>query len=201
MTLKEILGLTDIDIAKMNVADIKKLIRDEQRIIRRRKKSFEREDLSFNKVFGDITRGWTPFADGKITSAGKDINKLRSEVYRGLRVINRKTSTYAGYKKVYSEMAKRLGGELSEAGWVRMWKAYERIKSNPETSGYFNALGSTRVQQMIHDEISQNRRMSRQDIVDRVEQKLIEEYEEGIDTDDFWESIPNEFDIGKNPFE
>lgn len=201
MTLEELVGLTDIDIAKMNTEELKRLIRYEQRIIRRRQKSFDRHGLSFNKVLDDTIRGWTPFADAKISAKGKGINELRSEVYRGLKAIKKKTGTYSGYLKVYKEMANRLGGELTDAGWKRMWSAYERIKDNPETSGYFNALGSTRVQQLIHDEIAQNRRMSRQDIIDRVEQKLIEEYEGGIDTDDFWESIPNEFDIGQNPFE
>lgn len=195
MRLDEILGMTDIDIAKLDMSEIKKVIRSEQRVIRSRMRAFNRANITDSPaVQGFQNRG------GALSTRGKNINQLRSELYRGRTFLQAKTSSVRGYRAVQSATAERLGGELSENGWKRMWNAYEQIKENPETSGYFNVLGSTRVQQMIHDEISQNRRMSRQAIIDRVEQKLIEEYEGGIDTDDFWDSIPNEFDIGGNSF-
>ena len=196
MRLSEILELTDIDIAKMDEQELRKVIRSEQRIIRARKREFEQANIKDTPALSGLKS-----SGGAITTRGKTFNQLRSELYRGKRFLSAKTSTVSGFRNVQSATADRLGGELSETGWKRMWKAYAKIKEDPETSGYFNALGSTRVQQMLHDEISQDRRASRQKIIDRVEQKLKQEYERGIDTDDFWESISDSFDVGENPFE
>lgn len=97
---------------------------------------------------------------GKASAKGKSVNQLRREFARTQKFLNAKTSTIRGAKKVVEETAKRLDVDTSKwtvDDWKSFWKAYDEIKANPESKIALYRLGSTRLQEMIRDELVKGR--------------------------------------------
>lgn len=123
----------------------------------------------------------------KFSVRGKSYSQLRNLFKVAKQFLGYKTSSVQGWNKVRREVEMRLG-VMSKWKAKKFWKAYRELE---ELNGGFvdkshqSKLSSDNIQRMLRNEISESGwRKKRGDIIDAVNEKIKETYEEEQNTDE-----------------
>lgn len=129
---------------------------------------------------------------------GKNVNQIRNEIKNMEHFLNLKTSTVSGWNKVRKEAEKRIG-KMTKAQSKKFWKTYHRLEE--EEGGALAIIGdSDKIQKTLHSEVTSHKRISVDELTNKMMERLDEMYEEQMlddlidaeDEDDIF-SIDNYF--------
>ncbi len=112
---------------------------------------------------------------------GKNRNQTLQEFRQMKDFLESKTGSVRGFNQVYKNYVQRFGGvERTEYQDKRFWKVYHKMEN--EQKGVFNAIrdkmGSTQIQQMLHDELIGNKKLGVKRLTDKFTESLNDIYEE-----------------------
>lgn len=124
---------------------------------------------------------------GRFSTRGKSLNELRSEYMRVTGFLKSKTSTVKGYKKVRKDLLQRLGA--SEEDFTsdiedKMWSVYNEMGG---LSAFIQGSGDR--QKFIYDSVIENPDASIAELINDIEDKFTDVYEENEEEDDLSEYI------------
>ena len=111
---------------------------------------------------------------GRFRAKGKSLNELRSEYMRVKGFLNAKTSTKKGFMKVEQDFMNRMGiTEIDEEVRSKMWDVYNRMADSMEPF----VKGSGDRQKYIYDIVEQHPYDDIEELIDRVNKELSNDYE------------------------
>ena len=193
MTTAEALKLLETKpIKSFTLNELKQLGRPIVNTAKKRIRALEEKDMVYSPAYQGyvIRKGLT----GSL--AGKDINKIRHEVFEAMQFLKAKTSTIKGVKTSDKLMASLLGKSVSDAEARKLiWSAFDIIeKENPQALQKFNYR---EVVERISETVSENPYLTARDLVEPVMERLgyvnydgvwisKEQYIEADDWNDIW---------------
>lgn len=87
---------------------------------------------------------------------GKNYNQVQHQVAQMREFLSAKTSTLKGWKKVKKSVEKRVGGELNEQQYNKLWKVYNSTFKT--RGGEMSQYDSKQLQQMLYSMVSTGRK-------------------------------------------
>lgn len=184
--------LEDKSIKSFTLQELKQIGRPIVNTAKKRVRALEEKDMVYSPAYqGYIVRkGMT------VSLAGKDINKIRHEIYEAMQFLKAKTSTIKGVKASDKLMASLLGSSVSDSEARKMiWSAFDIIeKEIPQALQKFNYR---EVVERISETVNDNIYLTARDLIEPVMEKLgyinidgvwmsKEQYIEADDWDDIW---------------
>lgn len=179
-------------IKSFTINELKKLGRPIVSTAKKRVRALEEKDMVYSPAYQGyvIRKGMT----GSL--AGKDINKIRHEVFEAIQFLKAKTSTIKGVRTSDKLMASLLGKSVSDAEARKLiWSAFDIIeKENPQALQKFNYR---EVVERISETVSENPYLTARELVEPVMERLgyvnydgvwisKEQYIEADDWNDIW---------------
>lgn len=193
MTTEQALKILESkSIKSFTLQELKQIGRPIVNTAKKRVRALEEKDMVYSPAYqGYIVRkGMT----GSL--AGKDINKIRHEIYEAMQFLKAKTSTIKGVKASDKLMASLLGSSVSDSEARKMiWSAFDIIeKEIPQALQKFNYR---EVVERISETVNDNIYLTARDLIEPVMEKLgyiniegvwlsKEQYIEADDWDDIW---------------
>lgn len=193
MTTAEALKLLETkSIKSFTINELKQIGRPIVNTAKKRVRALEEKDMVYSPAYQGyvIRKGMT----GSL--AGKDINKIRHEIYEAVQFLKAKTSTIKGVKASDKLMASLLGKSITDAESRKLiWSAFDIIeKENPQALQKFNYR---EVVERISETVNENPYVTARELIEPVMEKLgyvnydgiwisKEQYIEADDWDDIW---------------
>lgn len=179
---KSVEDLSNISIGEfsaMTRSELSKVVSRLSSTANKRIKRLESNDIQSPAYRGVISSG------GKFGSKGKTLNELRSEYMRVTGFLKSKTSTVKGYRQVRTDLITRIGAtdeELTKELENKLWSVYNEM-------GGLTAFiqGSGDRQKFIYDTITDNPNASISELINAVNDRLTDSYEESEQEDDLSE--------------
>lgn len=194
-SIQDIMNL-DIDINKLSRGDLSRVVGRLVSASNKRIRNLEKTSI------GKLSPAYQSRMQhgGQFSTKGLDTNQLRHLFGQTKGFLELKTSTTSGWKELRTGIADKLGIELdTETKAKRFWKAYREIteSQNIPSKNVRSRYNSERIQEMLATQYGMkggfNQRRS--DIIDRVNQKITQIYEEeqkeqyDVGDNDEWDDI------------
>lgn len=147
------------DFVQMSREELILNLRSAAREAQRRVSALKREDLeSYSNAYQNLLLGGRlgsgPVTYGKSVTS-RSTSGIRKEIVRLRAFLNASTSTVAGARERESWYNERFPG-LDRDQLKTFWERYYEIMNDPRSAGFFNALGSERVQRIVYNRYMQN---------------------------------------------
>lgn len=193
MTTEQALKILEAkSIKSFTLKELKQIGRPIVSTAKKRVRALEEKDMIYSPAYQGyvIRKGMT----GSL--AGKDINKIRHEIYEAMQFLKAKTSTIKGVKASDKLMSSLLGSSVSDSEARKMiWSAFDIIeKEIPQALQKFNYR---EVVERISETVNDNIYATARDLIEPVMEKLgyinidgvwmsKEQHIESDDWDDIW---------------
>ena len=167
------------EFSAMTRSELSKVVSRLSSTANKRMKRLEGKDIQSPAYRGAVSSG------GKFGSKGKTLNELRSEYMRVTGFLKSKTSTVKGYRQVRTDLITRIGAtedELTKELEVKLWSVYNEMGS---LSAFIQGSGDR--QKFIYDTITDNPNASISELINAVNARLTDYYEESEQEDDLSE--------------
>lgn len=193
MTTADALKLLETKpIKSFTINELKQIGRPIVNTAKKRVRALEEKDMVYSPAYQGyvIRKGMT----GSL--AGKDINKIRHEIYEAVQFLKAKTSTITGVKTSDKLLTSLLGKSATDAEARKLiWSAFDIIeKENPQALQKFNYR---EVVERISETVNENPYITARELIEPVMEKLgyvnydgiwisKEQYIEADEWDDIW---------------
>ena len=181
---KELLTLDLGDFLSMNRRELSKVVSTLSSAANKRVRRMEQQEIESPAYLKMKESG------GYFGSKGKDLNELRAEYMRVSGFLRAKTSSLSGYKKVKSDMYKRLGMKKGETIPEEQLKAFWTAYNEAEPSLNQFIKGSEELQKIAYSVWSGNTEMNGNELENAIREILDEQKREDMKPDEIANLFP-----------
>lgn len=176
VSTEDLLNVNDFDIQKMGKKELQKVV---GRLVSSANKRIKR--LDEKGIYSQAREGVKKnHSEGKFSSKGLTLNKLRSEYKNLQQFFNDKSGSIKGAQQIQKDIDERLMlGRQSYSGLTQeqqsdMWKAYDRLKQlNPDMLAKGRA-GTNEIQQEVLKRVNEGKSVD--DIINEVQSRVDDMY-------------------------